>query len=79
MLLAGSRLRLHTGGEVQFVVTSLTPGGTVYVQASSDLSAAGNWTTVATNLAASANLTISGISAAHGDYRFFRVAESPPP
>jgi uncharacterized repeat protein (TIGR03803 family) len=67
------------GGQLQFVVTGLTPGNAVYVQASSDLSAAASWTPVATNLATGTNLTISGISATNGNYRFFRVAEAPPP
>jgi len=66
-------------GQLQFVVTGLTPGSVVYVQASSDLSATGNWTPVSTNLVTGTNLTISGISATNGNYQFFRIAEAPPP
>jgi hypothetical protein len=67
------------GGRLQFVVGGLTPGATVYVQASSDLSSTGNWSPVATNVAAATNLTISGLSLTNAHHRFFRVVEAPPP
>jgi uncharacterized repeat protein (TIGR03803 family) len=68
-----------SGGQLQFVVGGLTPGATVYVQASGDLSSTGNWLSVATNVAAATNLTISGLSLTNAHHRFFRVVEAPPP
>ena len=59
------------GGQLQFVVAGLTPGATVYVQASSNLSP-GNWSPVATNVTTGTNLTISGLSVTNANYRFFR-------
>jgi uncharacterized repeat protein (TIGR03803 family) len=68
-----------SGGQLQFVVGGLTPGATVYVQASSDLSATGKWFPVATNVASATNLTISGLSVTDVNSRFFRVLETSPP
>jgi uncharacterized repeat protein (TIGR03803 family) len=68
-----------SGGQLQFVVGGLTPGATVYVQASSDLSSAGNWFPVATNVTTATNLTISGLSVTNANHRFFRVLETSPP
>jgi len=68
-----------SGGQLQFVVGGLTPGATVYVQASSDLSSAGNWAPVATNVTTTTNLTISGLSVTNANSRFFRVLEASPP
>ncbi len=68
-----------SGGQLQFVVSGLTPGATVYIQSSSDLSATGAWLTVATNVATGANLTVSGLSATNANSRFFRVLEAAPP
>ncbi|MGO8696154.1 MAG: choice-of-anchor tandem repeat GloVer-containing protein [Limisphaerales bacterium] len=65
-----------SGGQFQFVVNGLTPGATVYVQASSDLSSTGNWFPVATNVVTATNLTISGLSVTNGNSRFFRVLET---
>ena len=67
-----------SGGQLQFVVGGLTPGATVYVQASSNLSP-GNWAPVATNVTTGTNLTISGLSVTNANYRFFRVLETSPP
>jgi uncharacterized repeat protein (TIGR03803 family) len=68
-----------SGGQLQFVVGGLTPGATVYVQASSDLSSAANWVPVATNLTTGTNLAISGLSVTNANHRFFRVLETSPP
>ncbi len=68
-----------SSGQLQFVVSGLTSGATVYVQASSDLSATSPWLTVATNVATGANLTVSGLSVTNANSRFFRVVEAPPP
>ncbi len=68
-----------SGGQLQFVVSGLTSGATVYVQSSSDLSSTGNWASVATNVATGANLTVSGLSVTNANSRFFRVLETPPP
>jgi uncharacterized repeat protein (TIGR03803 family) len=67
------------GGQLQLDVTGLTPGATVCVQASSSLSPPGNWFPIATNVATSTNLTITGLSATNAACRFFRVVESLPP
>jgi uncharacterized repeat protein (TIGR03803 family) len=67
------------GGQLQFVVNGLTPGATVYLQARSDFSSAGNWAAVATNVATATNLTIRGLSVTNANYRFFRVLETSPP
>ena len=68
-----------SGGQLQFVVGGLTPGATVYVQASSDLSSTPNWFPVATNVTTTTNLTISGLSVTNAHSRFFRVLETLPP
>jgi uncharacterized repeat protein (TIGR03803 family) len=68
-----------SGGQLQFVVNGLTSGATVYVQASSDLSATANWFPVATNVTTTTNLTISGLSVTNAHSRFFRVLETLPP
>jgi uncharacterized repeat protein (TIGR03803 family) len=67
------------GGQLQFEVCGLTPGATVYVQASSNLSPSANWVSVATNATTGTNLTISGLSVTNANYRFFRVMEISPP
>jgi uncharacterized repeat protein (TIGR03803 family) len=66
-------------GQLQCVVTELTPGATVYVQASSSLSSPGNWFPIATNVATSTNLTITGLTVTTAASRFFRVVEAYPP
>jgi uncharacterized repeat protein (TIGR03803 family) len=68
-----------SGGQLQFVVGGLTPGATVYVQATSDLSSTPNWFPVATNVTTTTNLTISGLSVTNAHSRFFRVLETLPP
>jgi uncharacterized repeat protein (TIGR03803 family) len=68
-----------SGGQLQFVVTGLTSNATVYVQASSDLSSTNYWAPVATNVATTTNLTISGLSVTNANHRFFRVLETSPP
>jgi hypothetical protein len=68
-----------SGGLLQFVVNGLTPGATVYVQASSNLSSAGTWASVATNVTTGTSLTISGLSLTNANHRFFRVLETSPP
>jgi uncharacterized repeat protein (TIGR03803 family) len=65
-----------SGGQLQFVVNGLTPGATVYVQASSDLSSTGNWISVATNVTTGTSLTISGLSVTNANPRFFRALEA---
>ena len=65
-----------SGGQLQFVVNGLTPGATVYVQATSDLSSPANWFPVTTNVAATTNLTISGLSVTNAHARFFRILET---
>jgi uncharacterized repeat protein (TIGR03803 family) len=67
------------GGQLQFVVGGLTPGATVYVQASSDLSSTASWVPVATNVTTATNLAISGLSVTNANSRFFRVLETSPP
>jgi uncharacterized repeat protein (TIGR03803 family) len=68
-----------SGGQLQFAVTGLTPGATVYVQAGSDLSATNSWASVATNMATATTLAVSGLSVTNANYRFFRVLEALPP
>jgi uncharacterized repeat protein (TIGR03803 family) len=68
-----------SSGQLQFVVDGLTPGATVYVQASSDLSSAANWAPVATNVTTGTSLTISGLSVTNANSRYFRVLETSPP
>jgi uncharacterized repeat protein (TIGR03803 family) len=68
-----------SGGQLQFVVSGLTPGATVYVQASSDLSSTANWFPVATNVTTGTNLAISGLSVTNANSRFFRILEALPP
>jgi uncharacterized repeat protein (TIGR03803 family) len=67
------------GGQLQFEVCGLTPGATVYVQASSNLSSTANWVSVATNVTTGTNLTISGLSVTNANNSFFRVLETSPP
>jgi uncharacterized repeat protein (TIGR03803 family) len=66
-------------GQLQFVVNGLTPGDTLYVQASGDLSSTNYWAPVATNVTTATNLTISGLSVTNANYRFFRVLETSSP
>jgi uncharacterized repeat protein (TIGR03803 family) len=68
-----------SGGQLQFEVTGITPGATVYVQAAGNLSAPVNWLPIATNLVTGTNLTVSGLSTTNSTWQFFRVAETLPP
>jgi uncharacterized repeat protein (TIGR03803 family) len=67
------------GGLLQIVVTGVTPGATIYVQACSNLSRATTWLPIATNVTSGANLAITGLSVTNAAYRFFRVVETLPP
>jgi uncharacterized repeat protein (TIGR03803 family) len=67
------------GGQLQFVVGDLTPGATVYIQATSDLSSAGTWVPIATNVTTATTLTISSLSVTNANCGFFRVLEAFPP
>ncbi len=67
---------LVSAGEFQFTVANVTPGSTIYVQASSDLSSPNNWISIATNVPATTNMTVSGFSTTNSAFRFFRVLET---
>ena len=65
------------GGMFQFVVTGLAIGKTNYVQASSHLSSSSSWASIATNVATSTNLRVTGISVTNSTHLFFRVIQKP--
>jgi RNA polymerase sigma factor (sigma-70 family) len=63
-------------GQLHFVVSGVTPGATIYTQASSDLSTPRSWIPIATNRADATAVTVGGTSTTNAQFQFFRILET---
>jgi subtilase family serine protease len=66
-----------SGGNLQITVSGLAFGTTNYLQASTNLTSATNWVSIATNVATSRSLVIKGLSPTNSAVQFYRVIEQP--
>lgn len=68
---------ISSGENLQFTVFGLASGLTNYLQSSTNLSSPQNWVTIATNVATSSSMVVSGLSRSNSPVRFFRVVQQP--